>query len=261
MEKLIMLSSVFLIVSMFFSMLGMGGGMLYVPILLFAGYSIKAAPSISLILILATSLAALLHFSKNKMVDWKLGLIMDPPTDIMAFVGGYYSSMIPSDYTKWVLIVVLIISGLLMLKGKTEGKLGMKKDKFYYWHRNFNGHKYVVNLPLVIFASGAIGIISGVLGITGGVIKLPIMVLLCGVPMGVAVATSTVMVALTAGFGLFGHALQGNVDYKTGLILAMAALIGGTIGSKMSVKLDKNKLKRVFGGVLILIAIKFVLSF
>lgn len=62
-------------------MLGMGGGILYVPILLFAGYTMKTAPSISLILILATSLAALFHFSKNKLVDWKLAFVMDPPTD------------------------------------------------------------------------------------------------------------------------------------------------------------------------------------
>ena len=234
--------------------------MLYVPILLFAGYSIKAVPGISLILILATSLAALFHFSKNKMVDWKLGLLMDPPTDIMAFVGGYYSYLIPESYTKWVLIIILIIAGTLMLKGKTGQVKELNEDKFYYWHRTFNGSKYVVNIPLVIVSSGLIGIISGVLGITGGVIKLPIMVLLCGVPMGIAVATSTVMVALTAGSGLIGHALQGNVDYKTGLILTIAALIGGTIGSKMSVNLPKDKLKKVFGGVLILIAIKFIFS-
>jgi uncharacterized membrane protein YfcA len=63
-----------------------------------------------------------------------------------------------------------------------------------------------------------IGLLSGMLGmlgITGGIIKLPIMVLLCGVPMDIAVATSTVMVAVTALSGLTGHALNGQVDWRT----------------------------------------------
>lgn len=118
----------------------------------------------------------------------------------------------------------------------------------------------MVNVPLVILSTALIGIISGILGITGGVIKLPIMVLLCGVPMGIAIATSTVMVALTALFGLFGHALQGNVDYKIGLTLAIAALLGGLLGSKISLNVNKGKLKKIFSIVLLLIACKFIYS-
>ena len=86
------------------------------------------------------------------------------------------------------------------------------------------------------------------------------MVLLCGVPMGIAVATSTVMVAITALFGLVGHAIHGNVDYKIGLFLGVVTIIGGLIGSKISLNLDKAKLKKIFGVVLILIAIKFIYS-
>jgi len=257
-STMLILSAIFFSISTFFSMIGMGGGILYVPVLLFAGYTMKTAPGISLILILATSLAALFHFSKNNLVDWKLALVMDPPTDIMAFVGGYFSAFIPEEYAKVVLIIILIIAGILMVKQKKEGGLKLNKDKWYYWHRTFNGNSYAVNVPLVIAATSIIGVISGILGITGGVIKLPIMVLLCGVPMGIAVATSTVMVALTALFGLVGHALHGTVDFKVGLILAIASVLGGTIGSKISINLDKNKLKKGFGIVLIFVAFKFL---
>jgi uncharacterized membrane protein YfcA len=260
MDQIMVLSIVFFVISALFSMLGMGGGMLYVPILIFAGYSLKEAPSISLMLILATAIGALFQFSKNKMVDWKLALVMDPPTDIMAFVGGYYSALIPQNYVKILLVIILIIAGILMIKQKKEGKINFNKGKWYYWHRHFNGNDYVVNIPLVILATSAIGVISGILGITGGVIKLPIMVLLCGVPMGIAVATSTVMVAITALFGLVGHAIHGNVDYRVGLILGVITIIGGLIGSKISLNLDKEKLKKGFGVVLILIAIKFIYS-
>ncbi len=89
--------------------------MFYVPILLFAKTPIHDAAAISLSLILATSLSALFVFSKNKLVDWKLAAIIDPPTDIMAFIGGYFSTYISASVLESVLVCVLIIAGIFMI--------------------------------------------------------------------------------------------------------------------------------------------------
>ena len=258
MEKMLILAGVFFVVSTIFSMLGNGGGIFYVPILLFAGYTMETAPGISLILILGTSLAALFTFSKKNMVDWKLALVIDPPTDIMAFVGGYFSSMVPESIMRGILAGILIIAGYLMMKPQNSDAVRAKKDGWWYWHRTFNGEEYTVNIPLVLTATALIGIISGMLGITGGIIKLPIMVLLCGVPMGIAVATSTAMVAATALFGLLGHASNGHIEWHTGLILAIACIIAGVVGSKISIKADKKKLKKFFGVVVWMIAARLI---
>ncbi len=257
MGQTLVLALVFFVISTLFSMIGMGGGILYVPILLFAGFTFKQAPALSLILISATSLAALFNFWRNRKVDWKLALVIDPPTDIMAFVGGYFSALLPESVLRMILVVVLMVAGTLMLKGGVQGSNGGRpRSGWWYWHRDFNGESYVVNLPLVLTATALIGILSGMLGITGGIIKLPIMVLLCGVPMDIAVATSTVMVAVTALSGLFGHALNQAVDWRIGLVLAGAAVIGGLLGSRISLNLDKKRLKRLFGIVVWLIALK-----
>lgn len=258
MEKLILLAGVFFMVSTMFSMLGMGGGIMYVPILLLAGYTMETAPGISLILILATSLAALFAFSKKNMVDWKLACVIDPPTDIMAFVGGYFSALVPESVLRGVLAGILIVSGTLMIKQKKPQVQAVTAGKFGYWHRTFNGNEYTVNLPMVLTATALIGLFSGMLGITGGIIKLPIMVLLCGVPMNIAIATSTVMVAVTALSGVSGHAVSGTVDWKTGALLAVACVIAGTIGGKISLKMDKVKLKRIFGVLVLLIACRII---
>lgn len=255
---MLILAGVFFVVSTTFSMLGMGGGILYVPILLLAGYTMDTAPGISLILILGTSLAALFNFSKKNMVDWKLACVIDPPTDIMAFVGGYFSALVPESVLRGTLAGILIIAGILMIKQKKPQEKTITTGKFGYWHRTFNGYEYTVNLPLVLTATALIGILSGMLGITGGIIKLPIMVLLCGVPMNIAVATSTVMVAVTALSGVAGHAVNGTVDWKTGAILAVACIIAGIIGSKISLKMDKSKLKRIFGVAVLLIACRII---
>jgi len=252
-----LLAAVFLLISTLFSMVGMGGGILYVPILLFAGFTFKQAPAISLILISATSLAALFTFWRNRRVDWKLALVIDPPTDVMAFVGGYFSALVPEAVLRGILVAVLLVAGTLMLKGGAGRRAGERRPSgWWYWHRDFNGESYFVNLPLVLTATAMVGLLSGMLGITGGIIKLPIMVLLCGVPMDIAVATSTVMVAVTALSGLAGHALNAGVDWRIGLVLAGAAVIGGLLGSRVSLNMDKKRLKKIFGVVVWLIALK-----
>jgi len=260
MEHLFLLAVVFFIVSTLFSMIGMGGGILYVPILLFAGFSIKQAPAVSLILILGTSSAALFTFWRNKKVDWKLALAIDPPTDVMAFVGGYFSALVPELALKALLICILIIAGTLMLRQQRNTIENAADGRPWYWRRNFNGIEYTVNLPLVLTATALVGVLSGMLGITGGIIKLPIMVLLCGVPMDIAVATSTVMVAITALFGLAGHAIRSPVSWDVGLILAIAAVFGGILGSRISLKANKTVLKRCFGIVVWLVAIRLFIQ-
>ncbi|NOX53707.1 MAG: sulfite exporter TauE/SafE family protein [Planctomycetes bacterium] len=261
MGQLLILALVFFVISTVFSMLGLGGGILYVPILLFAGFTIKQAPAISLILIVATSAAALSTYWRNQKVDWKLALVIDPPTDVMAFVGGYFSAWVPERLLQALLAGVLTVAGILMLTQRLDlaGRVAAIRTRLR-WHRQFRDVQYTVHLPLVLTATALIGLLSGMIGITGGIIKLPIMVLLCGVPMDIAVATSTVMVAVTAGSGLIGHALHGAVQWRTGLTLALAALAGGLLGSHISISTDKRRLKRGFGVVVLLVAVRLLLQ-
>ncbi len=258
--KTAVLAVVFLGVSLFFSMLGMGGGMFYVPILLFARTPIHQASAVSLALILATSLSALFVFVKNKRVDWKLAAVIDPPTDVMAFVGGFWSSAFSESILKAVLVAVLVLAGFFMIRKGEPRPLCPETKTWWCWDRDFQGRRYRVNLLLTLPITAGIGLLSGMLGITGGVIKLPLMVLFCGVPMDIAVATSTVMVAVTALFGLGGHAAAGHIEVTTAAPLAAAAFLGGQIGSRLSIKADKARLKKVFGAVLILAAGKIALG-
>ena len=257
MEQILILSLMFFAISTLFSMIGMGGGILYLPILLFAGFSFKQAPSISLILIIATSVAALFTFWRSRKVDWKLALIIDPPADVMAFVGGYFSFLGPEPVLRSILAGTLFVAGVLMLKKKSQRSVAIihgDDTAWWRWHRSFNGVNYSVNLPLVLTATALIGLLSGMLGVTGGMIKLPIMVLLCGVPMDIAVATSTVMVAMTALSGLAGHAVHGHVDWRTAGFLAIVAIAGGLLGSRISISMNKARLKYIFGFIILLIA-------
>ncbi|MFQ6613175.1 MAG: sulfite exporter TauE/SafE family protein, partial [Fidelibacterota bacterium] len=123
------------------------------------------------------------------------------------------------------------------------------------WHRKFGDYEYHANLLVAVPLSGIAGIISGLLGISGGLFKVPLLVLLCGVPMKISVATSSFMVALTGLGGFLGHSLSEVVNWKYAIFLSIAAFLGAQIGSRISIRMDKVLLKKLFGILLILISI------
>jgi len=97
-----MTESVFMYLAFFIaagisSMIGIGGGVLYVPILLAFGFPFYQAAAISIFIIMALSISASLVYYRAKLVDWKLALIIEPLTAIMSLVGGYYSSFIQTN--------------------------------------------------------------------------------------------------------------------------------------------------------------------
>ena len=96
-------------------------------------------------------------------------------------------------------------------------------------------------------------------GVGGGIIKVPILVLLLGVPMEIAVGSSALMVGVTAGGGFAGHVLRGHWNWKLSLVLAAAAFVGGQIGSRLTVKVPGRRLKVGFGWFLIVIAATMVI--
>jgi uncharacterized membrane protein YfcA len=87
----------FFIASGISSMIGIGGGVLYVPILLAFGFPFYQAAAISIFIIMALSLSASLVYYRAKLINWKLALIIEPLTAIMSLIGGYYSSFIQTN--------------------------------------------------------------------------------------------------------------------------------------------------------------------
>jgi len=99
---------------------------------------------------------------------------------------------------------------------------------------------------LVIPTTAAIGFAAGMVGVSGGSFKIPLMVLACGVPMRVAVGTSSVMVAATALMGFLGHTISGDFNATWAIPLVLVALVGGLLGAKFSIKARPGKLKLIF---------------
>jgi len=234
-----------LAIAVLMTMTGRGGGNFYVLALVLSGLAMKQAATTGQFILMFTALAGMLIFQKNRLIDWKLALIIEPPTSIMAFFGGYLSDYIDGPNLKLFFAVLLFIAGILMLI-KIKERPRDRDKKIGYWHRKFHGQSYIVNLWTVIPITAMVGLASGALGISGGSFKVPLMILLCGVPMRIAVGTSSAMVAVTALMGFMGHASRGHFEPGIAIPLAAAAVIGGLIGSKFALKTKTKNLKKIF---------------
>ncbi len=254
------LSVIILVIAILMATVGKGGGNFYVIALVLSGVAMHQAASTSQAIMFGTSIAAMLIFSKHKKVDWKLALIIDPATDIMAFVGGYFAGNIEGTTLKIVFAIVLVLVSIFMMINMKD-KPSKEKHKFGYWNRSFNGYNYTVNLWVTIPLAALVGLFAGAVGISGGAFKIPLMVMLCGIPIEIAIGTSSAMVAVTALMGLLGHSINGNFDLQFALPLIFIAIIGGILGGKIAVKSKPKHLKIIFAltnllaGVIMLISI------
>jgi len=243
--RLLIASAGILAIAVLMAMTGRGGGNFYVPLLVTAGASMHQAATSGQLILVATAAAALLVFQRERTVDWKLALVIDPPTDVMALVGGYFAHVVPASALKFLFAGLLVLAALFMLRPAKQRRLGERK-RFGYWRRRFGEDKYVVNLWLAIPITAATGLVAGMVGISGGSFKVPLMVLACGVPMRIAVGTSSAMVAATALMGFLGHTAAGDLNASWAVPLAIVAVVGGLLGGRFSLKTRPETLKKVF---------------
>jgi len=247
-----LLALIILIIAAIMTMSGRGGGNFYVLALAFTGFSMHEAATTGQFILVLSSLFATIFFSKDKVISWKLVLIIGIMTIVSAFLGGFLSDIFNDKILKIVFAVFISLAAILMLKPlgkevKAEGRFIIKLQS--------NNETYFLNLfflvPIVLFT----GFVSGMVGISGGSFLIPLMVLLIRVPMKIAVGTSTTLVMITALSGFLGHLSSGHFDIKLAIPLAIGGIIGAIIGTKFTLKIKTKFLKIIFASTSIIAAI------
>lgn len=254
-HTLVILFFVFTVVSAVFSMFGQGGGAFYVPMLLALSVPMYVAATTSQVLIMVVSFSSMLIFAKARTVDWRLVLLIEPPTNIGAFLGGYFSPYFPATFSKLCFAGVLLIGAHYMYrppKAVVEAPAG--PDHWWRWHSKGMAAPYTINALVLVPVMLVAGFIAGMLGVGGGLLKVPAVVVLGGVPMNIAVGSSSLMIGVTALTGFAGHLLRGHFDLWLTVVLAAGVLIGSQIGPRIAIKTDQARLKRYFAMLLVLIA-------
>jgi len=254
------------------SLLGAGGGFIMIPILnLLFGFEIHYAIGTSLFTIIFTSLSSSFRYLRKRIVDTLLGATMIPFTIIGAIIGANISAIIPGNILKAVFGIVLFIASIRMFLKENQRKDSPPQSsklanfKFLSFNRTFTDydgkiHEYVINIPLLALFGFFSGLMSGLLGIGGGVILVPVLNLIFGVPIHITIATSLFIIIFTSSFGTLTHLFLGNVLLTVAIFIAMGTIIGGQIGAHTSLKIESGILRKIFAVVLVFTGIRMFIS-
>ena len=250
-----------LVISIVFTMMGVGGGFLYVPILLSCGLGFHTAVTTSLVMLTAAQISGLYIFFRSGLVDVNMAVRLGVPTMIGAFAGGMLSEQFNVNFLVILFAATMFFASYAMIQDQTrlEG-IGQRLPlSSWVWQRDFMGSAYAVDMSVATPLTFVIGFMGGLLGLAGGWLNIPLMVILFGVPMKIAIATSSLMVPATGFAGLMGHSVLGHFEIKLALSLSLITIIGAQIGSRISVKTESNLLRFVFAFVLSLVGLWMIL--
>jgi uncharacterized membrane protein YfcA len=265
MEQILLIALVGLLVGGLGSMLGIGGGVLLIPILtgLF-GLPIKTAIGASIVTVIATSSAAGAVYLSRGLTHTRLAMIMEIATTLGAVAGGVTALLLSPNLLAGLFGVVLIYVFYNMSRRKQgdtlTGPTGMLDSEYLDPKTNQTVTYGVKRLPWGLGASFLAGNISGLLGIGGGVIKVPVMTLVMGMPMRAAVATSNFMIGITAATSAVIYYQRGYVDPRVAVPTALGVLIGAQFGSRFGARLHNIQLERIFRWVLLIFAVQMFIK-
>jgi uncharacterized membrane protein YfcA len=248
-----------LIAGLFGSVLGLGGGVLIIPILtLVFGIPMKEAVGTSLICVIATSCGAASLYVKRHLADIKLGMTLELATTIGAIVGGLIAGIIKPEVLSILFSFLLFYTALSMIRKRAAGDPAKGGKRNQEGNPSIPKDYQITNLPLGMGASFFAGNISGLLGVGGGVIKVPTMYLLMGVPLKIAAATSNFMIGVTASAGAFVYYARGEVDLFVSGSTMIGVFLGALIGSRMLHLIKTEYLKKTFIIVLLYLSVEML---
>ena len=232
-----------LVASFVFALGGIGSAIILVPIMVSLGIPINSAKPIGLFINTVSMTGASINNIKNKRLDFKMGIPIIISSFIFAMVGAYASQFIPTTIVIAIFALFLTFSGLMFL-----------------FHKKKEGDSYRTDTPYVkLTLIGVLaGLLSGILGIGGGGVISPLM-LMIGVNPKKITAITAFVVPFSSLSGFITYWIMGSVNWRLLLIATTAGLIGATLGTIfMQKKLNVQTVKMILAIILLLMAVKMI---
>ena len=228
------------------SMIGLGGGIIVVPVLTFFGFAPTLAASNSLFAAFSNAVASTFSYSRQKRIEYSLGLKLGLLTIPGTILGAYISSDVTPGIFKILFGLVLISSAFyIFIRKRIETK------------------EKIVNKQIMLFGVGAsffAGIISSFFGIGGGIIFVPLMVVGMGMAMKKAAPTSQFILLFASLSGVIVHSILGHPDFLQAGLLATGSFVGGLVGARLSLEIKERFLQILVSVIIIAAAIKLFID-
>jgi uncharacterized membrane protein YfcA len=246
------------VAGMFGALLGLGGGVLVVPVLtLVFGLDFREAVGISLVGVIATSSAGAAVYLRRRVADLRLSLTFEVVSVIGAIAGGLVAFALSERILAALFGVLLAYNAVAMLRRAASGAAARASDAWVAPVDDLAGRGYTVRRRPLGLALGALsGVISALLGIGGGAVNVPALHVVMGVPLRVAVATSNVMMGVTAAASATLYVFRGAVDPFVAGPVVVGVFLGAGFASRVSERVPVQLLRALFVLVLGYLAVE-----
>lgn len=232
-------------------LLGSGGSILTVPVLVYlAGQPDKVAIAESLAIVGAIAAVGAVPYARQKLVDWHSVLYFGVPGIVGTYGGAALAKWIPGAVQLALFAVVMILAAGLMFRGRKEVPEGEERERQPLW--------------LIGIEGLLVGVLTGLVGVGGGFLIVPALVLLGGLSMRLAVGTSLLIIAAKSAAGFFKYtdvlAETGqHVDWQLIGLFAAIGIAGSFVGNALSQRVPQAQLKRGFAVFLVVMGV-FILG-
>lgn len=235
-------------------LLGIGGAILIVPsYVFFLNFDQHRAHGTSLVSAFLLALSGITTYSLAGVIEWRVywpvALEMTAGGVTGAMFGARVAKATHAAHLRRVFSLLMVVGGARMIWGAWHACSGQENlTHFAFMNGAFTAGAMIVGLGLVT------GFLSALLGVGGGIVMVPSLVILLCVKQQVAQAISLAAMIPTAFTGMLMHRAMGNVDLKVGLCVGAGAMVGAIAGARAAASLPSTTLQMVFGVFLFLIA-------
>ncbi|WP_316746171.1 sulfite exporter TauE/SafE family protein [Pedobacter gandavensis] len=249
------------------SLTGLGGGVIIIPLLTLAlGVDIHYAIGASIVSVIATSSGSAAAYVKEGITNIRIGMFLEVATTVSAVIGAVITVYLNPGFIAVIFGLILLFSAAMMVIKKvdrsdndTSGKLAVffKLNGTYPTEngpKNYAVHRVAGGFVMMFFA----GIISGLLGIGSGALKVIAMDNIMRIPFKVSTTTSNFMMGVTAAASAIVYLHRGQIDPGIAMPVTIGVLTGATMGSKILVRTKTDKLKVVFAVVVTFLALQMI---
>jgi hypothetical protein len=276
-EQTLLLAGSGLVAGVFGALLGLGGGILVVPMLTLGfGLPFRESVAVSLLAVITTSSAGASVYLRRRVANLRLGMTLELATAIGAIAGGLVAFAVSERLLAAGFAVMLGYTAITMLRARTErtpsadelpappagrdgepGSGGTGAPRAVSYEASLGGPGYTIRrLPAGLSLSVLAGVVSALLGVGGGVVKVPAMHVVMGVPLRVATATSNLMIGVTASASALLYLARGAVDpYVAGPVIA-GVFLGASAASRVAPRVPVRVLRLLFVAVLAFVALQ-----
>ncbi len=222
-------------------LLGGGGSILTVPALVYlVGQSPQAAVTTSLAIVGANSMVGALFHRSQGTLNWRVAVVFGGAGMIASYLAaGLSEHLSPSLLMVAFALLMLFVAGLLLLRRQPAAQ--HSQDDLQLWK--------------VALTGVVVGVLTGILGVGGGFLIVPALVILVGLPIHHAVGTSLVIIVMNSTAGLIGHLDQFTLDLNVLAAFVAAGIVGTLAGTRLGKRLNPLLLRRAFAVLVIGLAL------